>query len=567
MESNIIDLAVTAGFTLSQVETALLQSLASKGSFDGFEYLRDEQGVDISEDIKYWLPSVWRTDKFYSGLTETDWWDVAQLIYEDHERLYTEAPFPTVSGALFSWLFSMEAVKHFHGIALANIKMAGTVSIEKCEIDYGIQFTECVFENRCSLSGYIEGSLAFTGVYAHYIELSGDFPAGISLNDVQCRGLGGRGPGGALYLSALRCPRLFIYGLFVPNRVVIRDSVITEVEIMGRVLGGDIRAARCEFQTVMATRIPNEQDFNSAFSMSAITIANYCTLNNFSGVSINDGVIGGDLLITELQPSDHLASAYSQDATLRLSSVEVKGTLKVEISPAAYKEQFKERKVHLIFEHVHAYYYQDRLEDLNAIKRLEIEGLEYTELGNGDMGDVDERIKWLTLQPHAPFPFLSWRRVAALLQRHGRFREARYVLIESERYRREALNPSTSARLWSWFLRMSIGYGWELWRIGSLAALLVLFGSVVAWSGMERGLLASTTDVSARVSFSPVVYSLDTALPIIELGHASLWIPTGRGWDGRLVQIYFWIHITIGWLIGTLFVIAFTGIAHETDIK
>ena len=35
----------------------------------------------------------------------------------------------------------------------------------------------------------------------------------------------------------------------------------------------------------------------------------------------------------------------------------------------------------------------------------------------------------------------------------------------------------------------------------------MLLGSVVAWRGMENGLLEPTTDLSARISFNPVVYS------------------------------------------------------------
>lgn len=237
----------------------------------------------------------------------------------------------------------------------------------------------------------------------------------------------------------------------------------------------------------------------------------------------------------------------------------------MDLGPVARKEHLGDRQIRLSFDNVSTYLYQDNREDLEAIEQLELEGLKYQELGRWDMAEVNDRIQWLTLQPSKPFPLGSWHRLAAQFRRQRRSREARTLLIESERRRREAQDPSASARFWSWTLRNSIGYGWELWRIGFLAVPVVLLGSIVAWWGMKNGLISQTGDVSARVSFNPLVYSLDSALPIIKLGHASLWIPTGEGLGGRLVQIYFWIHTILGWLIGTLFVAGFTGVAHKTS--
>jgi hypothetical protein len=563
MKPDIVEFAGAAGFNLSRAETALLRGLAVKSFFDGIEYRTNEGEAGAAKEMEYWLPSVWRAKAVKDDLTpETDWETVERQVYEEHTRLYTEAPFPIISGALLKWLLSSKAVNHLDGIHLANIKVAGDLDAA-CKVDFGIQFTECIFESRCSLSGHI-GRLGLTGVYAHYIWISGDY-GDIGFNDVHCHGMRGRGPGGALFLKGVTSPRLFIYGMFVSNRVAIRDSKITEIQIIGRVLAGEIRAVRCEFQAIIATR-SDEDYFIPFFSASEISVTGSCTLHNFQGAMIGDAVIRGDLVIQDMTPAEH-PHLYASGAGLSLSNVEIKGRLKVGINSVARKERLEDRKIQLSFDHVRTQLYEDGREDLEAIRQLELEGLEYQELIPWDAPEIADRTRWLALQPSKPFPLASWHRLAAQFRRRGRSREARVLLIESERRRREAQDPSASARIWSWLLRISIGYGWELWRIGWFAVPLVLLGSVVAWRGMENGLLAQTTDLSARVSFNPVVYSLDSALPIIELGHSSLWIPTGQGWGGRLVQVYFWIHIALGWIIGTLFVIGFTGIAHKKSAE
>jgi hypothetical protein len=82
---------------------------------------------------------------------------------------------------------------------------------------------------------------------------------------------------------------------------------------------------------------------------------------------------------------------------------------------------------------------------------------------------------------------------------------------------------------------------------------------------MERALLIKAADKSPDVEFNPLIYSIDEALPIIDLRHSSLWLPTGKGWDGKAVQIYFWFHIVFGWAIATLFVLGLSGAARKGD--
>ena len=64
--------------------------------------------------------------------------------------------------------------------------------------------------------------------------------------------------------------------------------------------------------------------------------------------------------------------------------------------------------------------------------------------------------------------------------------------------------------------------------------------------------------------FSPVVYSLDNFLPIINLGEKDHWMPNPHeGGLGGFLRVYLWIHIALGWLLTTLFVAGLTPIVRS----
>lgn len=172
---------------------------------------------------------------------------------------------------------------------------------------------------------------------------------------------------------------------------------------------------------------------------------------------------------------------------------------------------------------------------------------------------------WLAKGSEASFPLQSWMRVAQFHHRLGRYRDARRFRIECERRRRAAQDVGRGSRLWSAVLRLSIGYGWELWRLGAIAVLLIAAGAIVAHFAQGEPQFAAAAATAKAVSFNSIVYALDTGLPIIDLGHEKLWIPTGRGPWGAAVKWYFWVHKPVGWACATLFVISFTGVARKLE--
>ena len=103
-------------------------------------------------------------------------------------------------------------------------------------------------------------------------------------------------------------------------------------------------------------------------------------------------------------------------------------------------------------------------------------------------------------------------------------------------------------------LRVVIGHGYRPWLAGVwAAAIITVFALVVwQWSGM---FVAETEDLAG--SPQPVAYAADTFLPIVDLGEAKDWKPTG--WV-RWVE---WSVILFGWALTTIFVAGFTRIVRS----
>lgn len=162
MKPDIVELAGASGFDLRPAEVALLRGLAEKGNFEGADYRKNVEGVDVSDELSGWLPSVWNSDVTITLPTPTRGLPQNKCIGTMSDS--TLNPIPIVSALLLEWLLSSEAVNHLRSIHLTNIKVAGDLSATQCKVDINVLFTQCVFQSRCSLPGRIGRQLGFTGV-------------------------------------------------------------------------------------------------------------------------------------------------------------------------------------------------------------------------------------------------------------------------------------------------------------------------------------------------------------------------------------------------------------------
>jgi hypothetical protein len=63
--------------------------------------------------------------------------------------------------------------------------------------------------------------------------------------------------------------------------------------------------------------------------------------------------------------------------------------------------------------------------------------------------------------------------------------------------------------------------------------------------------------------FNPVIYSLDVFLPIVDLRQESYWLPVANLPKRGLVEYYYWLHVTLGWVFTTLSVAGLTGLVKK----
>lgn len=160
---------------------------------------------------------------------------------------------------------------------------------------------------------------------------------------------------------------------------------------------------------------------------------------------------------------------------------------------------------------------------------------------------------WREMLPRGEdFAAQPYLQLAEVHRAAGRDDEARRVLIE---LRSEQGKRVTAGRwafwhgLWDRLLRATVGFGYyplrSLWSIVGIAVV----GWLIFALAYPRNLVA-TGDQSP--GFNPLMYSLDTLLPIINFGQQDAWTPYSYA------QWWAWFSIAAGWLLSTALVSGIT---------
>lgn len=203
------------------------------------------------------------------------------------------------------------------------------------------------------------------------------------------------------------------------------------------------------------------------------------------------------------------------------------------------------------------------------IGELLIDGFRYQRIQSLDersrpsASRVAERIEWIRRQPsYVAQPFQQYRNT---LLATGYEEDAKRVAIAMRDDLRKSGDLSKGSALGQRVLGALVGYGYAPWRAVGLGALFLL-AFTVGWCWADhQNLVVSTlsTDSGSQQQddFSPLWFSIDTFLPIIELDEQSNWEPLrGSGWMSFAVLWLYRIEIVAGWAFSTVFVLAFTGI-------
>lgn len=244
--------------------------------------------------------------------------------------------------------------------------------------------------------------------------------------------------------------------------------------------------------------------------------------------------------------------------------------------------------------------------------RLRLNGLAYDRL-HGDH-DVSARLRWVKSGSYfrdtfTPQPYTQLAKVYRTMGRDGdarRVLRARERLEQKDRQRRWRDVPDglwkvgfnylgrqwsePLLRLWSHFLRATIGYGFApyraLWWLGGIWLLATLLAHLAwtdgdfapnsdvlqtsaAWLALADGpnpaeTWSTTAPGRDWETFNPYAYAADLVIPIIDLNQTDTWTPsTNRGpWGQRLWRYGFLLNLA-GWIITALGVAALTGIVQK----
>jgi hypothetical protein len=231
--------------------------------------------------------------------------------------------------------------------------------------------------------------------------------------------------------------------------------------------------------------------------------------------------------------------------------------------------------------------------------------------------DAESRLEWLSRQTPERWGEDFWpqpyEQLASVFREMGHGEDARAVLIVKERLQRQARrkrakNPALRALLTGTdgILGITLAYGrqpllafvWLLlfWVLGvGIFAYAEKQGAVMPNSAVvlrapewtlcgietteQRTLLASNQsqglaapgqtqlacfrerwEASSYPAFSPWMYSLDTLLPVLDMGQRTYWRPNPSKPGGRVAINYFYFQSLVGWALSLLAVAGFSGL-------
>lgn len=131
--------------------------------------------------------------------------------------------------------------------------------------------------------------------------------------------------------------------------------------------------------------------------------------------------------------------------------------------------------------------------------------------------------------------------------------------------------------------QLLVGHGYARWRALAWIGVLIVVGWVVFNdSPMPRpdGLMQPTQSLALRAwsgqppepwvsslpAYNPLIYSADTLIPLMNFHQEGYWMPSSTGaWGWFVKNVYLPLHISLGWIIATLFVASFTRLMRQED--
>lgn len=192
--------------------------------------------------------------------------------------------------------------------------------------------------------------------------------------------------------------------------------------------------------------------------------------------------------------------------------------------------------------------------------------------GNRGRNSAERMLRWLDSAKFNPY---SYARLARECRRHGfdDMEKQVNIAMESRRVKEslEAIAPLSKSRYRARqvkysILRRVVGYGYAPERSIAWIAALIAIGTGVFALGISDGALRSSMSPSVAPTLirsipRGLVYSIDTAMPLIDLGMVSSWhLSDQPSHTVSVLWIYSKFHIALGWALSLFFAATITGV-------
>jgi len=200
--------------------------------------------------------------------------------------------------------------------------------------------------------------------------------------------------------------------------------------------------------------------------------------------------------------------------------------------------------------------------------------------------DWQRRLDWLRRQPE--YDAGPYEQAARVFRQHGYTHGAEQLLIAQRTHARraEGRNRSRARNMLDWVFGWTVGYGYRPGRVlWLLSALLVLVTATLAVPGVQDTMRASdegavftvdgpldTSDPAGAVDpcgggrircFNPLLYAVDTVIPLIALDQRSTWYPDRFVTGGVVVEWWLNLATVVGWLLSSIFLLSFARLARN----
>jgi hypothetical protein len=148
----------------------------------------------------------------------------------------------------------------------------------------------------------------------------------------------------------------------------------------------------------------------------------------------------------------------------------------------------------------------------------------------------------------------SWLRA---YRRAGYDDRRRSLLIAKERARRPQLSPP--GRVWNALEDGLVAYGYRTWQALIPLAVLIVAGTIVFANAHANGQITVRNRSQQTPDFRPLLYTLDTLVPVVNLGQRDSWVPDD--W----AQIVAMVFVVAGWILTTAVVAALSGLVRRSN--